>query len=65
MVRMAKSGLAVAPTLALKVLINFGLGLVTGYEQILTNFNKKVKHWRRRRRRRRTRSSSRLAAGKN
>ena len=41
MVRMAKSGLAVAPTLALKVLINFGLGLVTGYEQILTNFNKK------------------------
>ena len=43
MVRMAKSGLAVAPTLALKVLINFGLGLVTGYEQILTNFNKKSK----------------------
>ena len=26
----------------LKVLINFGVGLVTGYEQILTNFNKKV-----------------------
>ena len=30
-VRMAKTGLAVAPTLALKVLINFGLGLVTSY----------------------------------
>ena len=26
-----------------KVLINFRLHLVTGYERILTNFNKKVK----------------------
>ena len=34
---------AAAPTLTLKVLINFGVGLVTGYERILTNFNKKVK----------------------
>ena len=31
MVRMAKSGLAEAPTLALKVLTYFGLGLVAGY----------------------------------
>ena len=44
MVRMAKSGLAAIPTWALKVLTNFGIGLVTGHEQILTNFNKKVKH---------------------
>ena len=41
--RVAKSGLAVIPMLALKVLTNFWLGLVTGYEPILTNSNKKVK----------------------
>ena len=43
MVRMARLGLAMAPTLSLKVLTNFRLSLVTSYEQILTNFNKKVK----------------------
>ena len=32
MVRMAKLGLVMAPTLSLKVLTNFGLGLATGYE---------------------------------
>jgi len=41
MVRMARLGLAMAPTLSLKVLTNFRLGLVTSYERILTNFNKK------------------------
>ena len=46
--RMAKLGLTVGPTLAPKVLSNFRLGAVTDYEQILTNSNKKVKHWRRR-----------------
>ena len=40
MVRMARLGLAMAPKLSLKVLTNFKLGLVTSYEQILTNFNK-------------------------
>ena len=43
MVRLARLGLAMAPTLSLKVLTNFRLSLVTSYEQILTNFNKKVK----------------------
>ena len=43
MVRMARLGLAMAPTLALKVLTNFRLHLVSSYERILTNFNKKVK----------------------
>ena len=43
MVRMARLGLAMAPTLSLKVLTNFRLSLVTSYERILTNFNKKVK----------------------
>ena len=33
---------AAAPTLTLKVLINFGVVLVTGYQRIITNFNKKV-----------------------
>ena len=41
MVRMARLGLAMALTLPLKVLTNFKLSLVTGYEPILTNFNKK------------------------
>ena len=41
MVRIARLGLAMAPTLSLKVLTNFRLSLVTSYEQILTNFNKK------------------------
>ena len=45
MVRMARLGLAMAPTLSLKVLTNFRLGLVTSYERILTNFNKKVKRF--------------------
>ena len=40
MVRMARLGLAMAPTLSLKVLTNFRLSLVTSYERILTNFNK-------------------------
>ena len=40
-VRMARLGLAMAPTLSLKVLTNFRLSLVTSYERILTNFNKK------------------------
>ena len=43
MVRMARLGLAMAPTLSLKVLTNFRLSLVTSYERILMNFNKKVK----------------------
>jgi len=43
MVRLARLGLAMAPTLSLKVLTNFRLSLVTSYERILTNFNKKVK----------------------
>ena len=33
---------AAAPTVTLKVLINFEVGLVTSYQQIITNFNKKV-----------------------
>ena len=41
-VRMARLGLALAPTLALKVLTNLWLGLLTGYLRILTNFNQKV-----------------------
>ena len=34
MVRMARLGLAMAPTLSLKVLTNFRLALKTDYEQI-------------------------------
>ena len=41
MVRMARLGLAMAPTLSLKVLTNFRLAKPTIYERILTNFNKK------------------------
>ena len=42
MVSMAKLGLAMAPMLSLKVLANFRLiSLVTSYEGIFTNFNKK------------------------
>ena len=41
MVRMARLGLAMAPTLPLKVLTNFRLAIPRGYELILTNFNKK------------------------
>ena len=41
MVSMARLGLAMAPTLSLKVLANFRSSLVTSYERILTNFNKK------------------------
>ena len=42
MVRMARLGLAMAPMLSLKVLANFRLiSLVTSYEGIFTNFNKK------------------------
>ena len=44
MVRMARLGLAMAPMLSQKVLANFRLGLVTCYERILMNFNKKVNH---------------------
>ena len=40
---MAKLGLAPTPMLALKVLINFGVGLVTGQQRMITNFNKKNK----------------------
>ena len=36
MVRMARLGLAMAPTLSLKVLTNFRLALPTGYERIST-----------------------------
>ena len=36
MVRMARLGLAMAPTLSLKVLTNFRLSLVTSYERIST-----------------------------
>ena len=54
--QMVTMGFAMAPMLSLKVLTNFRLSLVTGYEQILTNFNKKQTYWRRR-----TRSSSRTA----
>ena len=43
MVRMARLGLAMAPTLSLKVLTNFRLSLVTSNERILMNFNQKVK----------------------
>ena len=43
MVRTARLGLAMAPTLSLKVLTNFRLSMVTSYERISTNFNKKVK----------------------
>ena len=43
MVRMVRLGLAMASMLSLKVLTNFRLSLVTSYERILTNFNKKVK----------------------
>ena len=43
MVRIARLGLAMARMLSLKVLTNFRLSLVTSYEGILTNFNKKVK----------------------
>ena len=35
MVRMARLGLAMPPTLSLKVLTNFRLSLVTSYERIL------------------------------
>ena len=41
MVRIARLGLAMALVLPLKVLNNFRLSLVTGYEPILTNLNKK------------------------
>ena len=36
MVRFARLGLAMAPTLSLKVLANFTVALPTGYEQIST-----------------------------
>ena len=36
MVRMARLGLAMAPTLSLKVLTNFSLSLVTSHERIST-----------------------------
>ena len=42
-VRMAKLGMAMVPTLTLRVLIKIGVGLVLGYKQIPTNFNKKSK----------------------
>ena len=41
LVRMARLGLTMVPTLSLKVLTNFRVSLVTSYEPILTNFNKK------------------------
>ena len=41
MVRMARFGLVMAPTLSLKVLTNFRVALSTDYEPILMNFNKK------------------------
>ena len=41
MVRVSRLGLAMAPTVSLKVLTNFRLRLVASCEQILTNFNQK------------------------
>ena len=43
MVRMARIGLAMAPTLSLKVLTNFRLSVVTSYERILSKYQQKVK----------------------